>query len=255
MKKILIAAAVLLLAAFFAVYVSAADSPVVYVTIADADGALAVAQEPVSMSDVDGDGQITINDALILAHDEFYEGGAVEGYASGKSEYGLSMTKLWGSENGGSYGYYVNGAAAWALDDPVADGDYVDAFVYTDLETWSDMYCCFEQRVHSGETVALTLIGASYDENWNPVPGDPVTLYTVALPEGTEKENKIKGALFLKRVLDTNSLLTMTMSASTSFPYNFAEGFVDLANGHIIRGIKDLAKKINAPALPEKEAK
>ncbi|MBR5708673.1 MAG: S-layer homology domain-containing protein [Oscillospiraceae bacterium] len=27
----------------------------------------------------------------------------------------------------------------------------------------------------------------TYDENWNPVPGDPVTLYTVALPEGTEK--------------------------------------------------------------------
>ncbi len=25
-----------------------------------------------------------------------------------------------------------------------------------------------------------------YDENWNPVPADPVTLYTVALPEGTE---------------------------------------------------------------------
>jgi hypothetical protein len=24
-----------------------------------------------------------------------------------------------------------------------------------------------------------------YDENWNPVPGEPVTLYTVALPEGT----------------------------------------------------------------------
>jgi hypothetical protein len=227
MKKILIAAAVLLLAAFCAVYVSAADSPVAYVTIADADGALAVAQEPVSLSDVDRDGQITINDALILAHDEFYDGGAVEGYASGKSEYGLSMTKLWGSENGGSYGYYVNGAAAWALDDPVADGDYVDAFVYTDLETWSDMYCFFEQRVLSGETVAVTLTGAGYDENWNPVSvpveGAEITVDGVKTGVFTDENGqavvtleKKEGRTVISAVSDSMTLVPPAAVAGTS---------------------------------------
>lgn len=76
------------------------------------------------------------------------------------------------------------------------------------------------------------------------------------LPEGTERENKIKGATFLKRILDSNSIRTLSMSAGPSLPYNFAEGFKDLANGHIIKGIKDFTTKIKAPSLPDdKEVK
>lgn len=76
------------------------------------------------------------------------------------------------------------------------------------------------------------------------------------LPEGTERENKIKGATFLKRILDSNSTRTLTMSAGSSLPYNFAEGFRDLANGRLIKGIKDFTTKIKAPLLPDnKEAK
>ena len=169
MKRILSAAAALVFAALCATAVSAADEPVVYVTIADAEGALAVVEEPVSVTDADEDGQLTINDALILAHEEFYEGGAAEGYAAVTSDYGLSVAKLWGAENGGSYGYYVNGASAWSLVDPLSDGDYLDAYVYTDLEAWSDMYTCFDTRVFADTSVALTLTGAGFDENWNPV--------------------------------------------------------------------------------------
>ncbi|MGN1278468.1 MAG: glycoside hydrolase family 3 C-terminal domain-containing protein, partial [Candidatus Onthovivens sp.] len=76
------------------------------------------------------------------------------------------------------------------------------------------------------------------------------------LPEGTERENKIKGATFLKRILDSNSIRTLSMSAGQNLRYNFAEGFKDLANGHIIRGIKDFTTKIKAPLLPDdKEVK
>ena len=75
------------------------------------------------------------------------------------------------------------------------------------------------------------------------------------MPEGVERENKIKGALFLKRILDTNSLRTMSMSAGTTFPYNFACGFRDLSNGHIFKGIKDFIVQIKAPDLPDKEVK
>lgn len=76
------------------------------------------------------------------------------------------------------------------------------------------------------------------------------------LPEGTERDNKIKGAIFLKRILESNSIITMSMSAGTSCPYNFAQGFVNMANGHLIKGIKCFCTKIKVPNLPkDKEEK
>ena len=71
------------------------------------------------------------------------------------------------------------------------------------------------------------------------------------LPEGTERDNKIKGALFLERIFNSNSLMTMSMSAGKQFPYNFAEGFVNLANGKIFKGAKCFLTTIKAPALPK----
>ena len=73
------------------------------------------------------------------------------------------------------------------------------------------------------------------------------------LPEGAERDNKIKGALFLKRILESNSLLSMTMCAGKACPYNFAEGMVELSNGHLFRGIKCFCTKIKAPKLPKEE--
>ncbi|MGM9666362.1 MAG: glycoside hydrolase family 3 C-terminal domain-containing protein [Eubacteriales bacterium] len=73
------------------------------------------------------------------------------------------------------------------------------------------------------------------------------------LPEGTERDNKIKGAVFLKRILDSNSVRTMSMTSGQSLPYNLAEGFVNLSNGHLIRGIKNFCAKIKVPKLPKYE--
>ena len=70
------------------------------------------------------------------------------------------------------------------------------------------------------------------------------------MPDGPEKENKFKGAEFLKIILDSTSIISLSRSASGAFPYNFALGFVDLSNGHLIRGIKDFTKKMDAPKLP-----
>ncbi len=76
------------------------------------------------------------------------------------------------------------------------------------------------------------------------------------LPEGAERDNKIKGAMFLKRILESNSIITMSMSAGTNCPYNFAQGFVNMANGHLIKGIKCFCTKIKVPKLPkDKEEK
>lgn len=71
------------------------------------------------------------------------------------------------------------------------------------------------------------------------------------LPEGPEKENKRKGAQFLKRILESNSPRSMSMTAGKSMPYNFAQGFVELTNGHLFKGAGCFMKKIKVPALPK----
>ncbi len=123
---------------------SSSDTAEVYVTISDGHGALVMTRERVSVKDIDFDGALTVNDALYAAHEAAFEGGAAAGYATAQTEWGLSLTRLWGEENGGSYGYYVNNAAAWSLADPVKNGDSINAFVYTDLTAWSDTYCYFD---------------------------------------------------------------------------------------------------------------
>ena len=70
------------------------------------------------------------------------------------------------------------------------------------------------------------------------------------LPEGPERDNRIKGAMFLERILDSNSIITMSMSAGKSFPYPLALLMMHMANGHIIKGLRCLTKKLNAPILP-----
>lgn len=71
------------------------------------------------------------------------------------------------------------------------------------------------------------------------------------LPEGKERDNKIKGAFFLKRILESNSLISMSMSAGKTMPYNFACGFMELANGHLFKGIQCFCTKIKASKLPK----
>lgn len=153
--------------------VSAEDTADVYVTIADKDGNLPVTAEKITVTDTDSDGALTINDALYCAHEAFYEGGAAAGYATKNTEYGLSLDKLWGAANGGSYGYYLNGASAWSLTDAVKADDYLYAFVYTDLVSWSDKFSTFDKfigDVDAAEGVELTLTYvAEYDAYYMPV--------------------------------------------------------------------------------------
>ena len=73
------------------------------------------------------------------------------------------------------------------------------------------------------------------------------------LPECKERDNKIKGAFFLRRILESNSLISMSMSAGKTMPYNFARGFMELANGHLFKGIKCFCAKIKVPKLPKEE--
>ena len=231
MKKIISAAAVL---AAMGVLTASAFAGV-YVTISDDNGDIVVPQEEIELTDADGDGALTVNDALIIAHDKFYDGGAEGGYGYADGDYGPMITKLGGVENGGSYGYYVNNTAAMGLADQVNDGDLINAFVYTDLTAWSDTYCYFDTVKGSVEDVSadiepdwdLTLTAATYDADWNPITV-PVTGATITINgEKTDfvtdedgfvciKLPKEDGEYVISAVSDTETLVPPVCKVSVS---------------------------------------
>ena len=183
---------------------SAETAPTVYVSISDDAGALVLAYAPVALSDADGDGALTICDALMLAHAAYYPAGA-EGFLAEDSQWGLSLYRLWGIENGGSYGYCLNDASAWSLVDPIQAGDHVKAYVYTDVMAFSDTYAYFAAPVATAAVnaeVALTLSAAGYDEAWNPV--------TLAVPGATLTVNGEKS----EAVTDENGAAVLTFTAA-----------------------------------------
>ena len=71
-----------------------------YVTIADKEKNTPLVQKEVTVTDIDEDGKLTINDALYIAHEENFEGGAEAGYKTATTEYGLTLKVLWGTDNG-----------------------------------------------------------------------------------------------------------------------------------------------------------
>ena len=72
------------------------------------------------------------------------------------------------------------------------------------------------------------------------------------MPCSTERDNRIKGAIFLQRIFDTNCVRTLSLSAGKSMPWNIAEGFVQLGNGHLIRGIAAMCKSYKIKGADKK---
>lgn len=170
MKKIIPILAVTLLMAACCVPVCAADTVNVTVTLWDGNGNAAVALQPLCVPDTDSDGIFSVADVLSAAHDEWYEGGAAAGYESMQTQWGLSLTRLWGDDSG-SYGYYVNDQMAMSLSDTVSDGDYVAAFVYVDKEELSDSYAFVRHLpdMSSGGEECFLAQYVGWDEEWNAV--------------------------------------------------------------------------------------
>ncbi len=218
MKKtrimLLLSALLLTFSALFASCGHTAENDI-YVTITNGD--IVVAYEDVDLTDTDADGALTINDALYLAHEEKYNGGAAAGYASENTEYGLSLVKLWGNDSG-SYGYCVNNVSAMSLADTVKPGDHIVAYVYTDLAAWTDTYCYFDKvelDIKEGAELTLTLAMNSYDAEWNPitlpVEGANITINGSATKYVTDAQGKVTLALtddaLISAVSDTLTLV------------------------------------------------
>ena len=171
MKKILILAAVLMFALIPAYANEAEKEITAFVSITNDTGALCLAAEEITVTDVDQDGALTIHDAIYCAHVQKHELGA-EAFLTENTQWGISMIRLWNVENGGSYGYYLNDASAWSMADPIQAGDHVKAYAYTDMETWSDTYSFFDvlfAEANVGAEIALTLSAAGFDANFAPI--------------------------------------------------------------------------------------
>lgn len=193
-----------------------AAAETVYISISDDQGKLALASEAVAVSDLDGDGAISINEALTAAHDFAYPGGTEAGYAAVDQGYGLSLNRLWGIENGGSYGYYVNNASAVSLLDPVSDGDLLYAYAFTDLESWSDTYSFFDcVNVETDSAVELILSAQTFDAAWNPVcmpvEGAVITVDGVDTEFVTDAEGKVQFTLSAGEYLVSARSESMTL--------------------------------------------
>lgn len=197
MKRILTIVTALIMTMGMTCSIAMADSTKtadVYVTISNA-GQLEMTYEKVTATDLNNDGKIDIDETLKAAHDVAYEGGAAAGYGSVVGSWGLSLTKLWGDESG-SFGYFVNNASAWSLSDEVKNGDIVHAYIYSDKETWSDVYSWFDKptvTTSAGEEFSLTLNQMGYDPEWNPLTVPIENAWITVEGEQTEAKTDVNG--------------------------------------------------------------
>lgn len=158
----------------------AADSIQVTVTIANR-GAIAVgkndtlmAQVPVTVTDLNGDGKFTYEEAMVAAHKAYCEQGE-----AGFVINGSWVTTLWGGTEGVGGFYRNNTLTATVNQETIQNGDALTAFSYADTTNWSDKYSFFDQdtvSVKTGETLTLNLKKQGYNEAATPANAALVTV-------------------------------------------------------------------------------
>lgn len=198
--------------------VVAADPIEVTVTIS-VEGTLVLTRASVTAHDQNSDGVISVDEVLYFAHEDYYEGGAEAGYASGETEYGVSLMKLWGDESG-AFGYCVDDVSAWSLADPVQKGQHVAAYVYADQVSWGDQYCFFNFQTASSYTGELTVLLSAngYDAEWNPVTV-PVVGATLTLGgEPTEYVTDENGSVTIQLEQKGKYILSAVSESQTLVP-------------------------------------
>lgn len=141
---------------------AAAAEAVVYLTVNN-KGTLATANDgsvmmnkPVSVTDTDNDGKLTVDEALKAAHIAY---NSADGYAAGT--YGVE--KLWGTASSNTL-FFVNnaGLSVGVGSDTVSDGDILTASINSDDKYYADWYTHFDKataEAETGEEVSLTLKG------------------------------------------------------------------------------------------------
>ena len=149
----------------------------------------AVLDRTVTVIDLDKDRHLTVDEALVAAHDAYYEGGAAAGYATGDPYgYGTTVTKLWGADTTNTL-FYVNGEGipTGVTADEIAAGDSIFASVNADDANYADWYTKFDKtnggEVNAEDDVTLTLtghLGMAYtaeDKEFKPLEGIQIGIW------------------------------------------------------------------------------
>lgn len=139
----------------------------------------------VAVTDRNGDGAYSLDEALLAAHEAYAPNGGADYQSGYNNDWGTyAVTKLWGEESS-AVSFYKDHAYTGAVDaEMLSEGQLVDAFIYKDQTNWTDRYCYFAQNgtpvdtlsVCVGEEFALTLL---YDQ-WgaaNPQPTAPLGVF------------------------------------------------------------------------------
>lgn len=140
----------------------AAVGTTVYLTVSD-KGTLAAANDnsvmlnkPVTVTDINNDGKLTVDEALTAAHNAYNQD---EGYAVGDR----GVTKLWGI-SATNVLFFVNnvGLASGVTADTVSNGDSLVASVNSDNQYYADWYTYFganKKQVSTDQEFTLNLKG------------------------------------------------------------------------------------------------
>ena len=127
---------------------------------AQANDGSAMLYKPVTVTDIDENGSINVDEALKAVHKAY---GNESGYVSGDNGYGgISVTKLWGVDTYNTL-FTVNNVGIYGVDtDTVSDGDFVcasinkDDFYYGD---WYTFFDCATKEAMVNEEITLNLKG------------------------------------------------------------------------------------------------
>ena len=71
------------------------------------------------------------------------------------------------------------------------------------------------------------------------------------MPDGPEREAQKKTGMFVMRLMPNNSVRSLSASSAGVFPMKLAYAFVELTNGHILKGLKYILQKEKASKLPK----
>ena len=145
-------------AADITVYMTVSDRGV----LATANDGAAMFNRSVEVSDINSDGVLTYDEALTAAHAAYCPGG----YASAETEWGVSVSRLWGVDTMNCL-FFLNDSA---LENDVGNrdtsalhaGDYLVASVNKDNTYYADHYVSFAKRTSTaiaGREFALCLNG------------------------------------------------------------------------------------------------
>ena len=112
----------------------------------------AMVEKSVTVTDLNEDGKLTYDEALVAAHDAYFEGGAAAGYATAPSKYGAEVKMLWGTTTPNTLFFDNDASLQYAVDKvEVKAGDNLYASINADDVYYSDFKTSFDKTSAEAE--------------------------------------------------------------------------------------------------------